>query len=76
MTSDGEQNILNMVGVVQMMRGSRDKDTILEQSPRGESSSNGGAEQSNKEVEGVVRTLKSSIEEKIGKLLARQGVIM
>ena len=38
-----------------MMRGRRDKDAILQQSPKGESSSDGGAEQSNNEVERMIR---------------------
>ena len=62
MKSVGEKSILNIVEAVQMMRERRDKDTILEQPPKAESSSNGGAEQSNKEVEGMIRTLKRSIE--------------
>ena len=74
MKSDGEKSILNIVEAVQMMRDRRDEDTILEQFPKGESGSNGGAEQSNKELEGMIRTLKSSIEEIIGKSLDRQRV--
>ena len=49
------------------MRGERDKDTVGEQSPKGESSSNGAAEQSKKEAEGIIQTLKSSLEERMEK---------
>ena len=45
---------MNIVEAVQFMRRNR-KDTIVELPPTGKSSSNGGAEQSNKEVEGKIR---------------------
>ena len=58
------------------MRGKRGKDTVAEQSPKGERSYNGPAEQGNKEVEGTIRTLKRSMAERTGKLLNGHAVFM
>ena len=49
MKSDGER-ILNIMEAIRAMIGKLDKDTVTEQSPKGENSSNGAAEQSNLEV--------------------------
>ena len=43
------------------MLGKRDEDTVVEQSPKGEINSNGAAKQSNKGIEGMIRTLKSTV---------------
>ena len=61
MECDGEKTYGNIVDAVQMTRGRREDDTILEKSPKGESGSTRGAEQSNKEAEGMTPTLPSSI---------------
>ena len=48
------------------IKTSRDATTILENSPVGESQSNGVVEKAIDEIEGMVRTLKSALEERLG----------
>ena len=66
MKSDGEPSILNIVEVIQATRGTLDEE---KQSLRRDSSSNGTAEQSIKDIERMCRTFKSSLEGRIGKPL-------
>ena len=67
-------SILNIVEAIQVVRGKRDRDTVQEQSPKGENSYNGAAAQSKKEVEGIFRAPMSSTEERIGEPLVGQAV--
>ena len=43
------------------MRGKRDKDTVPEQSPKGDKTSDAAAEQSTKEVEAMIRPLRVAL---------------
>ena len=59
--SDGEMAIFALQEAV---KSSRQSDTILEHSPTGVSQSNGAAENAEREAEGMIRTWKTSVEEK------------
>ena len=61
--SDNEPAI---IALKQAIKAERPEEIILEESPVGESASNGKIESAIKQVEGMFRSLKSSLEERIG----------
>ena len=67
MRSDGEPSIIDLKQELQLMR---EEETMLEESPTGESQSNGASEQTVKEVTAMARTWKSSVEDRYGVKLA------
>ena len=58
--SDGEPAT---VALQEAVKNSRQSDAILENSPNGDSQSNGAAEDAVREAEGMIRTWKISVEE-------------
>ena len=52
-----------IVALQEAVRNSRQSDTILENSPKGDSQSNGAAENAVREAEGMIHTWKMSVEE-------------
>ena len=56
------------------MKNSRQSDTILENSPKGDSQSNGAAENALREAEGMIRTWKLSVEEKMKAVIDKKRV--
>ena len=60
--SDGEPAI---VALQEAVKNSRQSDTILENSPKVDSESNGAADNAVREAEGMIRTWKMSVEEKL-----------
>ena len=61
-----------LVALKQAVKAERPEEIIMEESPVGESASNGEVENAIKLVEGMFRSLKSSLEERIGKKLVRE----
>ncbi len=62
--SDSEHSITDLWNAI---RAKREADTVPECAPKGESQANGVVEKAVQEVQGVVRTLKSGLEKRIGK---------
>ena len=69
MKSDNEPAI---VALKQAVKAERPEEIIMEESPVGESASNGEVENAIKQVEGQFRTFKSCLEEKLGRKLVRE----
>ena len=65
-----------MKGLQERIRMARSDQTILENSPVEESQSNGVVEKAIQEVEGMVRTLKSALEERIGHKIKPESPIL
>ena len=63
MKSDGEPAIVRLKEAV---KGEMEQTIVLEESPVGDSQSNGIAERAIKTVQGMIRTLKSALEKRIG----------
>ena len=57
------------------MKNSRQGDTILENSPKGDSQSNGAAENAVREAEGMIRTWKVYVEEKLKAVMDSKHVL-
>ena len=80
--SDNEPAIVALQQAVKLMRVARaapcdaDRGTVLESSARGDSQSNGAAENAVREVEGMIRTWKLYIEEKLGQTLDNQHILL
>ena len=58
------------------MKNSRQSDTILENSPKGDSQSNGAEENAVREAEGMIRTWKMSVEEKLKAVIDNKHVLL
>ena len=71
--SDGEPAI---VAVQEAVKNSRQSDTILENSPKGDSQSNGAEENAVREAEGMIRTWKMSVEEKLKAVIDNKHVLL
>ena len=71
--SDGEPAIVALQSAV---KTSRQSDTLLENSPKGDSQSNGGAEDAVREAEGMIRTWKVYVEEKLKAVIDNQHVLL
>ena len=69
MKSDNEPAL---VALKQAVKAERPEEIIMEESPVGESASNGEVENAIKLVEGMFRSIKSSLEERIGRKLPRE----
>ena len=77
MKSDGERPIVALKEAVKIFRSNADgKETLLEESPKGESQSNGAAERTVQVVEGMIRTWKDAIEAKINATISTTSVMM
>ena len=70
---DGETAIFALQEAV---KSSRQSDTILEHSPTGDSHSNGAAENAEREAEGMIRTWKTSVEEKPKAVMDNRHVLL
>ena len=71
--SDGEQAF---VARQEAVKNSRQSDTILENSPKGNSQSNGAAENAVREAEGTNRTWKMSVEEQLKAVMDNKHVLL
>ena len=71
--SDGEPAI---VALQEAVKNSRQSDTILENSPKVDSESNGAADNAVREAEGMIRTWKMSVEEKLKAVFANKHVLL
>ena len=58
------------------VKNSRQSDTFLENSPTGDSESNGAAENAVREAEGMTRTWKMSVEEKLKAVIDNKHVLL
>ena len=71
--SDGERAT---VAPHEAVKNSMQSDTILENSPKGDSQSNGAAENAVREAEGMKRTRKMSVEEKFRAVVDNKHVLL
>ena len=71
--SDGEPAI---VALQEAIVRSRQSETIVENSPKGDSQSNGAAENAVRETEGMIRTWKVYVEERLGTRLDNRHVLL
>ena len=60
-----------IVALKQAIKTERSEEIIMEESPVGESASNGEIENAIKRIDGQFRAMKSSLEERLGQKLAR-----
>ena len=69
--SDGEPAT---VALQEAVKNSRQSETILENSPKGDSQSNGAAETAVRELEGMIRTWKTYVEENLKAVIDNKHV--
>ena len=62
---DQESSVDKVLGSVKIHRAATTQ-TAIEKSPKGDSQSNGLAEQANQQIEGQVRTIMNALESKLG----------
>ena len=67
---------LAIVALQEAVKNSRQSDTILENSQEGDSQSNGAAENVVREAEGMIRTWKMSVEEKLKAVIEKKHVLL
>ena len=65
-----------IVPLQEAVKNSRQSDTILENSPKGDSQSNGAAENAVSEAEGMIRTWKMYVEEKLKAVVDTKHVLL
>ena len=65
-----------MGAVAEAVKNSRQSDTILENSPKGDSQSNGAAENAVREAEGMIGTWKMSVGEKLKAVIDNKHVLL
>ena len=71
--SDGEAAI---VALQEAVKNSRQSDTRIENSPKGESQSSGAAEKAVREAEGMIRTWKMSVEKGLNAVIDNKHVLL
>ena len=71
--SDGEPSI---VALQEAVKNVRQSDTILENSPKGDSQSNGAAENAVREAEGMIRTWKVFVQDKLSIVIDNRHVLL
>ena len=65
-----------IVALQEAVKNSRQSDTILENSPKGDSQSNGAAENAESEAEGMIRTWRMCVEEKLKAVIDNKQVLL
>ena len=71
--SDGEPSI---VALQEPMKNARQSDTIFENSPKGDSQSNGAAEKAVREAEGMIRTWNVFVQDKLNTVIDNKHVLL